>query len=125
MRYFPRLLDKIRLFACGELRLDFHDNLGRGADGWCCGFLHVSYDELKARTLEGGADGEIFEWCQQNGRRLNETDLMVWNSFVAKLGWNDFASKQLAKLKNEHGMEERHDILTMLDFFEVDEGRKA
>ncbi|MDB6017894.1 MAG: hypothetical protein JWR19_2383 [Pedosphaera sp.] len=32
MAYFSRMLDKIRLHAKGELRPDFHANLGRGAD---------------------------------------------------------------------------------------------
>ena len=64
MAYFPRMLDKIRRRARGELRSDFHDNLGKGADGWCVGFLHVDYGDLKQRVLAGGSDEEILEWCQ-------------------------------------------------------------
>src|SRR4051794_9800755 len=63
MTYFARMLDKIRLHARGELRPDFHANLGRSADGWCCGFLRINYSDLKARVLEGGTDEEILEWC--------------------------------------------------------------
>ena len=44
--YFARMLDKIRLHSRGELREDFHDNLGKGADQWCVGFLHIEYDAL-------------------------------------------------------------------------------
>src|SRR5579884_3771437 len=122
MRYFPRMLDKIRLHARGELHPDFHANLGLplGADGWCCDFLRVSYEELKARVLEGGTDEEILQWCFEKGRALNKGDLRIWNEYVKKLGWNDFASKRLEQLKAESGLSERNDINTMFEYFEVD-----
>jgi gluconokinase len=41
--YFARMLDKIRLYAAGNLRADFHANLGTGSDGLCCRFLEVGY----------------------------------------------------------------------------------
>lgn len=125
MFYFGRMLDKIRKHARGELRPDFHANLGRGADGLCTKYLRVDYDALKERVLAGGTDEEILEWCFENGRRLNETDVMVWNQFIAKLGWNDFASGRLAQLKAEHGLAHRDDIQTMGQFFDVDEGRAS
>ncbi len=125
MRYFARMLDKIRLHAKSELRPDFHANLGKGADGWCCGFLRVDYAALKARVLEGGTDEDILEWCYTNGRRLNEGDLTIWNEFSRKLGWNDFASDRLRKVKAESGLAHRDDIQTMSEYFEVDEGRRA
>ena len=77
MRYFPRMLNKMRLFDKGELRPDFHENLGKGMDARCYGFLRVEYDALKKRVLEGGTDEEIFEWCYTTGRRLNDVDLFV------------------------------------------------
>ena len=123
MLYFARMLDKIRLHARGELRHDFRDNLGKGADNWCVGFLHVDYEDLKQRVLAGGTDDEILEWCQSRGRSLNDVDLLVWNQFVTKLGWNDFASARLAAVKAGSGLSDRDDIQTMPHYFEVDEGR--
>jgi len=122
--YFARMLDKMRLQARGALRSDFHTNLGKGADQWCVSFLRVDYAALKSRVLEGGTDEEILEWCQAQGRRLNDVDVMVWNQFVSKLGWNDFASGRVAALKAESGLAQRDDIQTMLQYFEVDEGRR-
>src|SRR6266853_1824364 len=75
MMYFPRMLDKIR-------RLD--------------------YVELRERVLHGGTDEEILEWCFEKGRRLNEGDIMVWNGFSSKLGWNDFATPMLERQKRKH-----------------------
>lgn len=125
--YFGRMLDKIRLHAQDELHSDYHANLGakRGADGFCCGFLRVDYSELTARVLEGGTDLEILHWCFEKGRKLNAFDLMIWNEFARKLGWNDPATPVLEKYKNESGLAGRADISTMMDYFEVDEGRKA
>src|SRR5437764_14008061 len=99
MRYFPRMLDKIRLHACGELGLEYHANMGKpvSADCVCINFLRVNYNELCERVKQGGTDEEILEWCYENGRRLNEGDLTVWNNFMAKFGWNDFATPTLER----------------------------
>jgi len=122
--YFARLLDKIRLHDRGALREDFHDNLGKGADHWCVGFLQVDYSALKARVLEGGSDEEILRWCMAQGRVLSDVDRMIWNQFATKLGWNDFATARLEVLKTQSGLAGRDDIQTMMHYFEVDEGRK-
>ena len=124
MMYFPRMLSKIRLFASGELRPDFHANMGKGGDGWCLSFLRVEYAPLRQRVLAGATDEEVFDWCAANGRELNDTDLLVWNSFIAKLGWNDLATPRLRTYKEGSGLAERDDIQTIAEYFEVDEGRK-
>jgi Domain of unknown function (DUF5069) len=127
MRYFARMLDKIRLHACGDLSKEYHKNLARPAtaDGACLNFLRVDYADLCQRVQEGGTDEEILEWCCQKGRRLNEGDLLVWNGFMAKFGWNDFATPNLERLKKECGIAERNDIITMSDAIDFDEKRKS
>jgi hypothetical protein len=124
MLYFARMLDKIRKHARGELRADFHENLGKGLDARCAGFLRVPYDELRARVLRGGSDEEMLRWCFEHGRELNADDILIWNEFVRKRGWNDQASEILAKRKEESGLKDRDDIQTMVEYFEYDEGRK-
>jgi len=122
--YFPRMLAKIRLHAEGRLWEDLCHNLGKGMDAWCSGFLHVSYDDLKARVLLGGSDAEILAWCEEHGRPLNDSDRLVWNAFASKLGWNDHVSAILRKRKGEAGLGERDDIQTMPHYIDVDEGRR-
>ena len=123
--YFPRMLDKIRLYAHSELHEDYHKNLGasRTLDGACCNFLRVNYADLRERVLQGGTDEEILEWCFERGRRLNEGDLFVWNGFASKLGWRDSYSPVLEQRKNSHGIADRTDILTIPDLLDFDEGR--
>ncbi len=123
MMWFPRMLDKIRLHARGELSEDYHENLGDGLDKRCVGFLRVEYAGLRERVLEGGSDEEVLQWCFSKSRPLNESDLIVWNSFISKFGWNDFASKRLAEVKAKHGLSERDDIVTFAQIFDLDEGR--
>jgi hypothetical protein len=126
MRYFARMLDKIRLHAEGGLSEDYHANLGKhqAADGVCSNFLRVNYDDLRQRVLQGGSDDEILEWCYSKGRRLNRGDLLVWNGFVSKLGWNDFASPNLAIAKERLGITERADLQTIADVMDFEEGRR-
>jgi len=127
MMYFPRMLDKIRLHARGELGEDYHVNLGhrKAADGACVNFLRVNYPDLRERVLAGGTDEEILEWCFEKGRRLNEGDLIVWNGFLSKFGWRDFATPTLERIKKKGGIEDRSDIVTIPDLIDFDEGRSS
>ena len=127
MMYFPRMLDKIRLHARGELPAEYHANLGklRTADGACLNFLRVNYPELCDRVLAGGSNEEILDWCFEKGRPLNEGDLRVWNGFISKLGWNDFATAVLDEQKQKAGCPHRTDIVTIPDLIDLDEGRRT
>lgn len=127
MMYFPRMLDKIRLHARGELGDDYQANLGqpRTADGTCSNFLRVKYGDLRDRVLAGGTDEEILEWCYESGRRLNEGDLVVWNGFLSKLGWNDFVTPRLEKQKEAIGVTHRTDIVTVSELIDLEEGRRS
>ena len=125
MMYFPRMLDKMRMHGYGELHEDYHKNLGaqRTADSACCNFLRVHYRDLCERVKQGGTDEEILTWCFEKGRRLNEGDRVVWNGFVSKLGWRDFATPVLDGAKQKAGVTGRADIITIADFIDFDEGR--
>jgi gluconokinase len=125
MLYFARMLDKIHIHARGELREDFIENLGGALDSRCSDFLRVSYAEITKRTLEGGTPEEILAWCFDQGRALDENDILIWNHFVSKLGWNDHVSELLEQRKAESHLSEREEIKTMIEYFEYDEGRKS
>jgi len=120
------MIDKIRLHLGGELPDDYRENFGSNAalDGVLARFLNLEHSEIVERTAEGGFDEEILEWCYQNGRRLNEGDLLVWNNFSSKFGWNDFATPTLERRKKALGISDRADIQTMSDLFDYEEGRR-
>jgi len=122
--YFPRMLDKIRLHAAGELPKAYHPHLGRDFDGRCLNLLQVKYDALKERVLAGGTDEEILEWCYQNGRRPSEEEIETWSGFMQKRGWRDVASDRIIFRLKEAGLEHRDkEAVTMFDFIDLDEGR--
>ena len=123
LKYFPRMLGKIRLHAEGKLWEDLHANLGKGSDAACVAFLHVNYDELQARVRQGGTDEEVLQWCQEQTRSLNDTDKLVWNYYSMKLGWNDHLTTILEKRKADGGLSDRDDIQTITHYIDVDEGR--
>ena len=125
--YFARMMQKIRLQAEGGLSADYHANLGCGFDGRCCKLLGVSYAQVCQRVAEGGSNEEIFEWCQVNGNRLSDEQILVWNKFMEKRGWrdeDDGSTQELEAYKATSGLAHRKDIVTFFDYYEVDEGRR-
>lgn len=124
---FGRILDKIRLFAKdGKLPDGYHLGIVPGRrtfDDRVCRFLGVDYAGLTKRTLAGGTDEEILEWCFRSGTRPDAEQLEVWNGFMGKRGWRDEASASLAEQKAAAGMSERDDIQTFFDLMDAEEGR--
>jgi hypothetical protein len=125
--YFARMVDKIRLQAAGKLPADYFANLGKGFDGRCSRFLCVEYPALRERVLQGGKDEEILAWCFEHGRRPNDEEILVWNSFMRKRGWRDEeddTTQELEAYKAQSGLAHRTDLLTFFDYYEVNERRK-
>jgi hypothetical protein len=122
--YFPRMLDKIRLHAAGELPEAYHKHLGRDFDGRCLNLLRMKYEDLCERVLSGGMDEEILEWCYTQGRRPSEEEVETWSGFMTKRGWRDEASDRIVFRLKEAGLEHRDkEAVTMFDFIDIDEGR--
>jgi gluconokinase len=55
---------------------------------------------------------------------MNDQLTLIWNDFASKRGWKDSASELLAKFKAESGLSSRDDLVTLYEYWEVDEGRK-
>jgi gluconokinase len=123
LSYFPRMLDKIRLHAAGQLPADYHPNLGGGFDERVLKFLWIEYAALTDRVKQGGSDEEILAWAVAQGRQPSPEELEIWNEFMRKRGWRDEASERLAQRKREGGLGDRADIQTFFDYIDLDEGR--
>jgi hypothetical protein len=117
--FFGRMLDKIRLHAQGKLPSDY--NRGNGLDARILRFLKISYPALVDRTLQGGTDEEILEWCFQHGHRPNDEEILIMNSFLSKRGWRDDSRESLMEEKRKRGFAHRDDIQTFFDFHKADE----
>lgn len=121
--YLPRMLDKIRLHAAGQLPEEYVKNLGSGFDGRAISFLWIEYPALVKRVLAGGDDAEILDWCFAQGRKPVEEEIEIWNDFMRKRGWQDEVTPTLQRRLREGGFENRTDIETMFDYIDLDEGR--
>jgi len=119
------MLDKIRLYAAGQLAEGYFVGVEDPTffDARYTRFLGVDYDELVERTLQGGKDEEILEWCFKRGRRPTDEEIQIWNAFLAKRGWRDEASADLMEAKKRAGWENRDDIQTWIDLHDAEEGR--
>jgi hypothetical protein len=125
--HFGRMLDKIRAHARGELPVEYHPNLGLsiGLDGFLCAFLNIPFEEVRQRTLEGGADEEILEWCfARSGFRPTKMQGRIWNEFARKYGWNDAASRFIDKACAEESLP-RENLPGAFDVIDFREGRAS
>jgi gluconokinase len=122
------MLDKIRLHARGTLPPEYQPNLGEVRlplfDARCCRFLGVTYEDLRARVLQGGCDEEILAWAHARGAARNDEDCVIWNRFMAKMGWRDDRSDQLRLRIAEYGLGGAVPE-TFCELFDIDEGRPA
>ena len=123
--YFARMLDKIRLNAEGRLEPGYFLGISDPTffDARCTRFLGVNYDELARRTLQGGSNEELLEWCFAQGRQRSEEEVEIWNAFIAKRGWRDAGSTELEAAKEALGWSERDEIRTWVDLHDAEEGR--
>ena len=124
--YFARMLDKIRLKARGDLPPDYFvgaDDDPTMFDARCTRFLGISYDELTQRTLQGGSDEEILDWCFEHGRRPSQEEIEIWNAFLLKRGWRDAGSADVQAAKERNGWGNRDDIQTWVDLHDAEENR--
>ena len=123
---FGRILDKIRLHAQGQLPAGYNVGVIAGKrtfDDRVCKLLDVHYDALAARTLRGGTDEEILEWCFENGRKPDAEHTELFNGFMSKRGWRDAATPGLIQQRADAGLAHREDIVTFFHLMDVEEGR--
>jgi gluconokinase len=123
---FGRILDKIRLHAQGALPQGYHVGVIEGKrtfDDRVCRLLGVSFEALTERTLQGGTDEEILEWCFLNGREPDAEQIELFNGFMQKRGWRDPATPGLEQQRTEAGLAHRTDLVTFFDVMDVEEGR--
>jgi hypothetical protein len=122
--YFPRMLDKARLHAAGELPEVYHKHLGVDFDGRCLKLLGVSYEAVRERLRVGDSDEKILEWCYEHGRGPTEEEVEIWSAFMSKRGWRDEARPRIDFRLEEAGLsDQKSRVATMFDFIDIDEGR--
>ena len=124
MFYFARMCSKIRSQAEGTLSKEYSDMLGNGFDGRTCRYLCVTYEDVKKFVLTGASDEDTLNWCFQNGRKLTDEDILIFNSFMSKRGWHDDETDEfIPAMIKEYGLPDDGTVITDFDLIEKDEGR--
>lgn len=124
MFYVARMCSKARLHAEGTLPEDYFAMLGEGFDGRTCRYLGVHYADVKVRVLSGHSHEAVLQWCFENGRRLTEEEILIYNSFMSKRGWRDDETDEfIPAMIKEYGIEDDGNVFTDFDLIEIDEGR--
>lgn len=125
--YFGRMLDKIRLYATGQLPEGWQPMRGmaQGSFDWrCCRFLNLDYAVIEAETLKADkTDEQLLEWAYTQSRRPAEDEIEVWNGFMTKRGWRDAGTQRLHERLAEIGLPPEA-AQTMFEFIDIDEGRR-
>ncbi len=122
--YFARMCSKMRLHSKGTLPQEYLELLGKGFDGRTCRYLKVAYEDLRSQVLSGASDHEALDWCFENGRRLTDEEILIYNSFMSKRGWHDDETDEfIPAMIREYGLPDNGTVLTDFDLIEMDEGR--
>ncbi len=125
LHHLGRMFDKIRCDLAGSLPEEYRPNLGlsAGLNGHLCGFLGIEFNDIGPKISEGLSDEEMVEWCFTTGLRANPVQRRIWNAFLEKTGWHDFAASIVDELKKEDGLENRPELQTAFDVIDEREGR--
>ncbi len=77
----PRLIDKVRAYARGELPKEYHRNLlrpGVTLDGRFLRFTGLDADALRAAILSTTSDEEVVRWIAQQGVVHSDEEKRQW-----------------------------------------------
>ena len=121
--HFPRLLDKARLYAAGQLPEDYHAALGKGFDRRVCEALGLTYKDLAAAAVNrpNESDLELLVWAESQGRVLSPGDTEALSSYLAKRGWRDDATETFLSRRASMGAPDS--LLTYFELIDWDEAR--
>jgi hypothetical protein len=78
--HLGRLIDKVRMRNAGLIQ--DYNYLTLGFDKYLLDKLGIKGEDFEQRVLQGGADEEIAEWVQANGKTLTDQEKAEWNQMA-------------------------------------------
>jgi hypothetical protein len=122
----PRLIDKVRLHARGELPPEYVGNLlkpGRTLDGWFLAFTETDGEGLRGAVLAARADEEVLSWVEKNGRPRSEEEKGAWAAWLEDYRPDPASLRRRKELYRELAARADLSSLNPLDLIDMDEGR--
>ncbi|MBI1823879.1 MAG: DUF5069 domain-containing protein [Nitrospirae bacterium] len=124
--FLPRLIDKVRLQAKGELPAEYCGNLfgkGNALDNRLLQFTGLDAEKLREVILTSYRDEEVLDWVEKNAIRHTEKEVAAWIKEIDT--YRPAPEGVLFRKKNYPELAKRIDIgaLNVLDMIDMDEGR--
>jgi hypothetical protein len=106
--------------------VDYHPNLGGATARMArAAIFYGSVMTICASACSHAAPLTNSRLVLRKSRRLNEGDLVTWNRFVSKLGWRHFATPRIAETREEAGIADCEEIVTVPEMIDCEEGRRS
>lgn len=119
--HLPRLIDKIRLAARGEL--PGYNYLTTGFDKYLVDLLGISPIAFEAAVLSSPDDDAVIRWLQANAKPLSEEEKEVFNNRILTIGPTDEKRRQRFRVLLDETDPDRTEIASFAELIDLAEGR--
>jgi hypothetical protein len=122
----PRLIDKVRLHARGELPPDYVKNLlasPTALDGRFLEFSGIEAEELRKVILRSKTDAEVLAWVEQNGAPHTDEEKREWMEMIDAYRPGAEWAKKRREIYKKVAENVDPATLSVFDLIDLDEGR--
>jgi hypothetical protein len=121
----PRLIDKVRLLAQGQLPQTYAANvLGTGfmLDGRFLTFTGLNAEALRQAILSSRTDDEVLAWVQQHARPTSAVEKQTWAEQIDRCRPDAALVEYRKRIYPELAAQVDVGSLSVLDLIDMDEG---
>ena len=122
----PRLIDKVRLLAQGQLPQAYAGNvLGTGftLDGRFLTFTGLNAEALRQVILSSRTDDEVLAWVQEHARPTTAAEKHTWAEQIDRYRPDAALVEYRTRIYPELAAQVDVGSLSVLDLIDMDEGR--
>lgn len=119
--HLPRLIDKIRLAARGEL--PGYNYLATGFDKYLVDLFGVAPAAFEAAVLASPDDAAVIQWLEKNARPLTDKEKHAFNEQILSIGPTDERRRQRFRVLLDATDPSRTDVNSFAELIDLAEGR--
>jgi hypothetical protein len=122
----PRLIDKVRLFAKGELPQSYAANLlgaGYTLDGRFLAFTGLNAEALRRAILSSGNDEEVLAWVHHHAKPASALEKEAWAEQIERYRPDAALADYRRRMYPDLAAKIDVTSISVLDLIDLDEGR--
>jgi hypothetical protein len=122
----PRLIDKVRLLAQGQLPQTYAANVlkaGLTLDGRFLSFTGLNAEALRRVILSSRTDEEVLAWVQEHARPTTALEKHMWAEQIGRYRPDAVLVEYRKRVYPELAAQVDVGSLSVLDLIDMDEGR--